>query len=448
MIKCDSHRNLIFIFLLLMLTLSGVVNASAQVVKTGIDVLQENGFKPLIGKKIGLVTNPTGVNSSLISTIDILYNAPGVELLALFGPEHGVRGEAPAGVKVDGEAHDPKTGLPIYSLYGQSRQPSLKMLEGLDAIVYDIQDIGCRSYTYISTMGNVMKVAAQCGLEVIILDRPNPLGGNKIEGCGVDSSLISFVGCYDIPYIYGLTCGELAQLINSENMLTVKGSDGRDSLLQCHLTVVPMKGWKREMSFDDTGLPWVPTSPHIPTTASAYLYPATGILGELGVVSIGVGYTLPFQMIAAPGIDAELFASRMNAFGMRGVYFRPINVTPFYGSYSGVCISGVQIHITDLSSVCLSEIQFRAIELIAELYPWLAPFGWTNDNSPLSKEIIETHAVKVATPERCAMFDKVSGNSDIRINLSKRYHFSDIATIWSGKEESFRKLSKRYYLYK
>ena len=287
--------------------------ASAQTVLTGIDVLEANGFEQLQGKRIGLVTNPTGVDRYLNSTIDVLHSAPGVELVALFGPEHGVRGNAHAGEHVEGQAVDPRTGIPIFSLYGKTRLPSAEQFEGLDAIVYDIQDIGCRSYTYISTMGNVMKVAACEGVEMIILDRPNPLGGLKVEGPGVEDSLISFVGQYNIPYVYGLTPGELATLLNEEGMLSVKGTDGRDSTVKCRLTVVKMKGWRRGMNFDDTGLFWVPTSPHIPTVEAAYLYPATGILGELGVLSIGVGYTLPFGMIACPGMDADLLASRMNA---------------------------------------------------------------------------------------------------------------------------------------
>ena len=248
--------------IILLLTAS-LGNLAAQHVKTGIDVLEENGFEQVRGKRIGLVTNPTGVDRYLNSTVDVLFNAPDVELVALFGPEHGVRGNAHAGEHVAGQAVDSRTGVPIFSLYGKSRMPSASQLEGLDAIVYDIQDIGCRSYTYISTMGNVMKVAAMEDVEMIILDRPNPLGGLRVEGPGVDDSLISFVGQYNIPYVYGLTCGELAMLLNEEGMLKVPGCRGQDSTVKCRLTVVRMKGWTRDMSWDDTGLMWVPTSPHI-----------------------------------------------------------------------------------------------------------------------------------------------------------------------------------------
>ena len=221
----------IFTTFLLLATVQGYL--AAQQVRTGIDVLEENGFEQVRGKRIGLVTNPTGVDRYLNSTIDVLFNAPDVELVALFGPEHGVRGNAHAGEHVDEAAVDQRTGVPIFSLYGRTRMPSSDQLEDLDAIVYDIQDIGCRSYTYISTMGNVMKVAAMEDVEMIILDRPNPLGGLRVEGPGVEDSLISFVGQYNIPYVYGLTCGELAMLLNEEGMLKVPGSRGQDSTVKC-----------------------------------------------------------------------------------------------------------------------------------------------------------------------------------------------------------------------
>ena len=402
--------------------------AAAQTVLTGIDVLETNGFEQLQGKRIGLVTNPTGVDRYLNSTIDVLHSAPGVELVALFGPEHGVRGNAHAGEHVEGQAVDPRTGVPIFSLYGKTRLPSAEQFEGLDAIVYDIQDIGCRSYTYISTMGNVMKVAAMEGVEMIILDRPNPLGGLKVEGPGVEDSLISFVGQYNIPYVYGLTPGELATLLNEEGMLSVKGTDGLDSTVKCRLTVVKMEGWRRGMNFDDTGLFWVPTSPHIPTTEAAYLYPATGILGELGVLSIGVGYTLPFGMIACPGMDADLLASRMNALYLPGVLFRPVYATPFYGSLKGKEIGGVQIYITDFGAARLSEIQFYAVQVIADMQPDFDPFG-------------------SAGASRLEMFDKVTGSEEVRKAFGERYRYEDIFNIWNDFAEKFRKVSEKYYLY-
>ena len=413
---------------ILILTALTLIPATAQTVLTGIDVLEANGFEQLQGKRIGLVTNPTGVDRYLNSTIDVLHSAPGVELVALFGPEHGVRGNAHAGEHVEGQAVDPRTGVPIFSLYGKTRLPSAEQFEGLDAIVYDIQDIGCRSYTYISTMGNVMKVAAMEGVEMIILDRPNPLGGLKVEGPGVDKSLISFVGQYNIPYIYGLTPGELATLLNEEGMLSVKGSDGRDSTVKCRLTVVKMEGWKRGMNFDATGLLWVPSSPHIPTVEAAYLYPATGILGELGTVSIGVGYTLPFGMIAREGMDADLLASRLNSLCLPGILFRPIYATPFYGSLKGREIGGVQIYITDFGAARLSEIQFYVMQVLRELDPTFGPFA-------------------KASASQLEMFDKVTGSKEVRRVFGERYRYEDIFSIWNDFADKFRDVSKKYYLY-
>ena len=397
--------------IILLLTAS-LGNLAAQHVKTGIDVLEENGFEQVRGKRIGLVTNPTGVDRYLNSTVDVLFNAPDVELVALFGA---------------GQAVDSRTGVPIFSLYGKSRMPSASQLEGLDAIVYDIQDIGCRSYTYISTMGNVMKVAAMEDVEMIILDRPNPLGGLRVEGPGVDDSLISFVGQYNIPYVYGLTCGELAMLLNEEGMLKVTGSRGQDSTVRCRLTVVRMEGWTRGMSWDDTGLMWVPTSPHIPTPEAAYFYPATGILGELGCLSTGIGYTLPFGMIACEDMDADLLASRMNALYLPGLLFRPVYATPFYGSLKGKEIGGVQIYITDFKTARLSEIQFYAVQVIAGIRPEFNPF-----NVPA---------------QRLEMFDKVTGSKAVRMEFSKRLRYEDIFHLWNDFAEKFQKMSQKYYLY-
>ena len=234
---------------------AATLTVSAQKVSTGIEVLKANNFKQLEGKRVGLITNPTGVDNFMKSDIDILHEAKNVQLVALFGPEHGVRGSAHAGDHVNNAAADPTTGVPVFSLYGKNRTPSKEMLKGIDVLVYDIQDIGCRSFTYISTLGNVMKAAAENGIKVMVLDRPNPLGGEKVEGCLTEDDCISFVSQFKIPYVYGLTPGEVALLLNGENMLGKK----------CDLEVIKMKGWKRRMTYEDTGLQWVLPSPHIPT---------------------------------------------------------------------------------------------------------------------------------------------------------------------------------------
>ncbi|HPD43284.1 MAG TPA: DUF1343 domain-containing protein [Dysgonamonadaceae bacterium] len=387
-------------------------------IKTGIEMLKETNFEVLKGKRIGLITNPTGVDNQLKSTIDILHEASSVQLVALYGPEHGVRGDVYAGDKVDTFV-DSNTGLPVYSLYGKTRKPSTEMIANIDALVYDIQDIGTRSYTYISTMYLAMQAAAENGIEFIVLDRPNPLTGTKVEGCLTEDNFISFVSQLKIPYIYGLTCGELAKLINEEFM--------HDN--PCKLTVVKMKKWKRKMSFDDTGLPWVPASPHIPFAHSANYYPASGILGELGYLSIGVGYTLPFELFAAEWIDAEEFAKALNVKKLHGIIFRPIHIKPYYSVGQGKNLQGVQVYITDFQKARLSDIQFHVMEVAAQLYP--------------DRKVFEH-----ADEKRFDMFDKVCGTDFIRREFSKNYRFSDIQSYWTKDEASFKALSKKYYLYR
>lgn len=387
-------------------------------IKTGVEVLKETGFKVLQGKRVGLITNPTGVDNCLKSTIDILHEAQDVHLVALYGPEHGVRGDVYAGDKVD-TFTDPNTGVPVYSLYGSTRKPTPEMLEGVDALVYDIQDIGCRSYTYISTMYLGMQAAVENDIEFIVLDRPNPLGGLKVEGCLVEEGFFSFVSQLKVPYVYGLTCGELAMLINSEFM----------GDRPCKLTVVKMKKWQRKMTFDDTGLPWVPASPHIPFAHSAYFYPVSGILGELGYMSIGVGYTLPFEIFAAEWIDAEQFAKALNVKQLPGIVFRPIHLKPYYSVGQGKNLHGVQVYLRDFDKARLSDVQFHVMEVAAQLYPDKKVFDHADEN-------------------RFGMFDKVCGTDFIRKEFSKNHRFADIQSYWTKDEESFGKLAKKYHLYR
>lgn len=404
----------------LSLTLYGNIQAQKITVKTGIEVLKREQFKCLEGKRVGLITNPTGVDNRMKSTIDILHQAPNVDLVALYGPEHGVRGDVHAGDKVE-DMKDAATGLPVYSLYGKTRKPAPEMLKDIDVLVYDIQDIGCRSFTYISTMGLAMEAAAENGKEFVVLDRPNPLGGIKIEGNLTEDDCVSFVSQFKIPYLYGLTAGELALMLNGERMLKDKK--------QCKLHVVKMKGWKRKMDYRQTGLQWVPSSPHIPHPHSAFFYPVSGILGELQYMSIGVGYTIPFQMFAAAWIEAEKLAKRLNGLNVPGVVFRPIHIKPFYSTGKGEHLQGVQVHITDFKKAPLSEIQFLVMQETAALYPDRAIFD---------------HADK----GRFRMFDLVSGSKQIRERFSKRNRWEDIRDYWYKDVEDFRKLSKKYYLYK
>lgn len=398
--------------------------ASDPVVKTGIEVLRESGFKKLTGKRVGLVTNPSGVDRHLNSTIDILFNAPGVNLVALYGPEHGVRGDVYAGGKVT-DTRDAVTGLPVYSLYGATRKPTPEMLEGIDIMVYDIQDVGVRSYTFISTLGLVMEACAEKGIEVMVLDRPNPLGGKKIEGSYVEQPFNSFVSQYRIPYIYGLTVGELAELINEEGLN--RGQKGNQTPAKCDLIVVPMEGWTRDMLYEDTGLPWVLPSPNIPFKESPMYYAAAGICGELyGFMNIGIGYTLPFQLFGATWLDPDKLRSRLESYGLPGVSFRTIWYKPFSGSQKGQLVKGLQYFFTDYDKAYVTMTQFYVMQAVAELYPDKRAF-----------EVISGYG----------LFDKVCGTDYVRTRFSERYKVADIIDYWRKDEKSFRALSQKYHIY-
>ena len=415
----------LFIVLAVMAGLACVDFASARtVVKPGIEVLRDGGFKELQGKRVGLVTNPSGVDRYLRSTIDILYNAPGVELVALYGPEHGVRGDVYAGGMV-ADTRDEATGLPVYSLYGATRRPTPEMLEGIDVMVYDIQDVGARSYTFISTLGLVMEACAPKGIEVVVLDRPNPLGGNKIEGCYVEQPFNSFVSQYRIPYVYGLTVGELAIMINEEGLN--RGQLGNQEPVRCKLTVVPMEGWERDMLYEDTGLPWVLPSPNIPFKETPLYYAAAGICGELyGFMDIGIGYTLPFQLFGATWLDPEKLKARLESYGLPGVSFRTIWYKPIAGSRKGELVKGLQYFFTDYEKARVTETQFYVMQAVAELYPDKKAF-----------EVISGYG----------LFDKVCGTDYVRKEFSKRYKVADIRNYWRKDEAAFREMSQKYHIY-
>jgi uncharacterized protein YbbC (DUF1343 family) len=393
-------------------------------VKTGIEVLRSRGFEGLAGKRVGLVTNPSGVDSHLNTTIDILFEAPEVNLVALYGPEHGVRGNAYAGDKV-ADSRDSKTGLPVYSLYGATRKPTPQMLEGIDVMVYDIQDVGVRSYTFISTLGLVMEACAEKGIEVVVLDRPNPLGGNKIEGCYVEQPFNSFVSQYKIPYIYGLTVGELAVLINEEGLN--RGQKGNQAPAKCKLTVVPMEGWTRDMLYEDTRLPWVLPSPNIPFKDSPMYYAASGVCGELyGFMNIGIGYTLPFQLFGALWLDPEKLKARLESYDLPGISFRTIWYKPYFGSLAGKHVKGLQFFFTDYEKARVTETQFYVMQAVAQLYP-------------------DKRAFEVVSG--VGLFDKVCGTDYVRKEFGKRYKVADIQEYWRKDEESFRALSQQYHIY-
>ena len=399
-----------------------VAMCATATVKTGIEVLRDNGFKQLQGKRVGLVTNPSGVDHNLVSTVDILSKAPGVKLVALYGPEHGVRGNAHAGDAV-GDAVDEKTGVKMYSLYGKTHKPTPEMLKDIDVLVYDIQDVGCRSYTFYATMGMCMEACAENGKEFMVLDRPNPLGGNKVEGNLVEKGYFSGVSKYAIPYLYGLTPGELATYLNEEHVTAKKAK----------LTVIAMKGWKRDMKFSDTGLPWVAPSPQIPTPEHAAFYAVSGVIGELYAFNTGIGYTLPFQCFAAPYIDADKLCDAMNALNLPGFRFRPINFRPFFkvGPETEEAMKemhGVQTYITDMDKADLTMCQFHFLEVLHKMYP-------------------EAKIFDANSKRGYRMFDLVMGTDQIRLRFSKSYKVADIADYFNKDVAAFKAVSKKYYLY-
>ncbi|MFN7140447.1 MAG: exo-beta-N-acetylmuramidase NamZ domain-containing protein [Limisphaerales bacterium] len=405
-------------FTLLITALACVISVPAANVRLGNEVLAANGFKQLRGKRVGLITNPSGVNSQLVQTVDILHQAPEVNLVALFAPEHGIYGDVPAGDHVQNRK-DERTGLTVFSVYGKTRKPTPEMLKGIDALVFDLQDIGCRSYTFISTMGLAMEAAAENNIEFVVLDRPNPLGGERIEGPMLEEKFRSFVSQWDIPYVHGLTTGELARMINEKGWIKKK----------CKLTIVPMKGWKRSMTWEQTGLPWVPTSPHIPHGDSPMFYVATGVLGELMVANIGVGYTIPFQSIAITNVNMHDFAETMNNYGLPGVRFKPVTYKPYYSTLKDQTVSGVQVYFTEPRRVPLMAINF---------YAWEGLKKTAN---------IDLFAKAVEAKRGFDMFDKVNGTDKVRKALQEGRPAAEIVASWKAGEDQFRRDRRPYLIY-
>ncbi|RYL94480.1 exo-beta-N-acetylmuramidase NamZ domain-containing protein [Sporolactobacillus sp. THM19-2] len=334
----------------------------------GVEILLQEQLNLLKGRRIGLLTNMTGLDHRMRSTIDIFYDHPDIHLTALFGPEHGIRGDGQEGKQVQNYT-DPSTQLPVFSLYGKSRKPTRDMLSGLDTIVVDIQDIGVRYYTFISTLSYVMEACMDEGKEVVVLDRPNPVNGVYREGNIPEASLRSFVGLHAIPNRHGLTIGELA--------LIYKHLFG----INCSLSVVPMKGWNRSMFFRDTGMCWVQPSPNSTGQIMAVLY--TGMcLIEGTELSEGRGTTRPFEVVGAPYIDGKKLAGGFNELHLPGVLARPTSFVPCYSKYKGQLCYGVQIHVLDLTQVQSLKVGVYLLGLIADMYPDQFMFrDETNDRS-------------------------------------------------------------------
>lgn len=398
-------------FLLLQVTLW---SASPQV-SVGLDVLFDTPkwHNLLAGKKIGLVTNHTAINKEMRPSVDIfLEKASDFQVVAIFAPEHGLYGAAQAGESVSDEEHHSK--IVVYSLHGDTRRPTEKMLRGIDLLIFDIQDIGSRSYTYISTMFYVMEEAAKRGIEMMVLDRPNPINGLVVDGLSVEDRWRTFLGYVRIPYCHGMTVGELAAYFNGEYAIG------------CKLTVVPMQGWKREMSFVDTGLPWIPTSPRIPDMSTPQYYPMTGMIGHLGLVSIGGG-CFPFKVVVAPWIDAELFAKKLNAQKYPGVHFVPFRYTAPLGKFEGKVCQGVLIVVTDPKVYLPVSSQYLILGVLKTLYP--------EQVRALAKE---DKAIKTA-------FNKANGTEKVYELLeNKRYISWDLRKMCQKTKEEFLPIRKKY----
>jgi len=324
-------------------------------VRTGIDVLVEQNFAALAGMRVGLVTNPTGRDAEGRRTIDLLFRAPGVRLKAVFSPEHGLAGTAAAGAPV-ASGRDARTGLPVYSLYGARTRPTPRMLAGLDALVFDLQDAGARFYTYITTLGYVLEAAAKKGIKVVVLDRPNPITGFLVEGPMLDEDLISFVGYHPMPVRHGMTVGELARMFNQEENIGAK------------LEVIPMRGWRRSDWYDDCGLPWIRPSPNLRNMTQAALYPGVAMV-EGANVSVGRGTDTPFELVGAPWIDAGKLARYLNQRQIQGVRFMPVDFTPRRGPFAGRLCHGVNILLLDRMALNGPALGIEMASALFKLFP-------------------------------------------------------------------------------
>ena len=386
--------------------------ATSQLVRPGIEVLLADSLHLVRNLRVGLVTNHTGIDSEGIPTIDRLDEHPEIDLVALYSPEHGIRGTAEAGVRIADEI-DPDTGLPIHSLYGSTLKPAPAMLEGVDILAFDIQDIGTRYYTYIYTMALAMEAAGEAGIPFLVLDRPNPIGGLLVQGNVLEPDLASFVGMYPIPMRHGMTPGELARMFRDEFDIPVD------------LLVVPAEGWRREMLFSETGLPWRAPSPNMPDIESALHYPGT-CLFEGTEISVGRGTDRAFQWIGAPWLDGEELARAMVALGLPGVEFHPVRFTPTNpgdGKFDGVEVSGVRLTVTDPESYDPAStgvaLVVEARRLSGERWSW-----------------------------RAEHFDRLAGTQQLRIGVEQGESVLDLTRLWQEQLEDFGRIRTPHLLYR
>jgi uncharacterized protein YbbC (DUF1343 family) len=400
--------------LALLSILASALPAQAAV-QLGIDRLEAANFQGLAGKRVGLVTNPSGVNSHGVSTITILRNAPGVNLVALYGPEHGVYGTVKAGDSV-ASRRDKATGLWVHSLYGDTRKPTPQMLKDVDVIVYDLQDVGCRSYTFISTLGLVMEAASEQGKTVVVLDRPNPLGGLRVEGPRLNSKFKSFVGQYDIPYVYGLTPGELAYWINARFLAK-----------PCDLKVVAMSGWDRSMTWNETGLKWVATSPNIPRFESVPGYVSTGLLGEIGIAN-GANDRYPFEIVAAEWLDSDSTARQINSLGLSGISASPYTFRPMTGKYTDVTYHGAHLNIDPKTPANLTLVNYQLMDILRSSRANFDPFLRMSSDKTL-------------------MFDKLNGTDAMRASWRHGQRAREMVQSWEAGIARWKSEWKNYWIY-
>ncbi|MFZ2657403.1 MAG: DUF1343 domain-containing protein [Victivallales bacterium] len=381
----------------------------------GVEVFLSKYTSLVQGKRVGLVTNQTGVNSARVSTVNLFYKNPNIRLVALFAPEHGIRGNLKAGENVPG-GKDPVTGLPVYTLYGANgHRPTREALSRIDVMVYDIQDVGSRTYTYIWHLAECMSACAENGKTIIVLDRPNPYGAYTVDGPLVDPELKSFIGLYPIPRVYGMTVGELALYLNTEEKI------------RCRLYVVPMMNYRRGMAWAQTGLPWVPPSPNIPTPESAYSYASTGTLGETGGINIGIG-SLPFQIVAAPWFNGSFAANALNSLRLPGVVFQAVK---YRAVGDGMASDyAVRIVVTNPAIYRPATTEIAILCLFKKYYA--RNFSWTADGKK----------------ERLLKFDKAMGSSSIRREIDAGWDYRQIVQGYQKNLDSFIQKRSRYLIYK
>ena len=408
------------------MSFSGICNAqkksTAPRVMLGIDVLESMNFEPLKGKRVGLLTHPAGVNRYGVSTVEVLRRARNVKLVALFGPEHGIYGDEKADVPVLDKI-DRRTGLPVYSLYGKYRKPTAEMLSKIDVLVVDLQSVGSRSYTFKSCMLRSAEACFEHGKELMILDRPNPLGGLKVDGPMLDMQYKSYVGMFRVPYVHGLTIGELARFAKATyGAMEITSKQQKRG----KLTVIPMRGWKRSMLWNETGLKWVPTSPAVPSFAAAVGYAMTGLGCQIGGFKHGYGTTYPFRMLTFPSKTPAQIAAELRACGIRGVSYKAVTAKDSKGKK----VEGLYIGISDWNSLRPTELSFYMMKTACK-------FNGGNVFARAGKNQISLFNKHVGSQEWWREIATKGANANVKYYIDK----------WSAEAQAFKKASSKYYLY-